>query len=124
MLKYIRAMHLTPPSPEEKRQRTARTPKPVGSTVSSRERASVLECVQSSAALDFAPRRPGGVKCIALKYTSFALSLFAYAVHSLGAATVSVDTTRTYQTIEGLGGATAFYAGWIRDHPYKQEIYT
>jgi O-glycosyl hydrolase len=23
-----------------------------------------------------------------------------------------------------LGGATAFYAGWIRDHPYKMEIYT
>jgi glucuronoarabinoxylan endo-1,4-beta-xylanase len=59
-----------------------------------------------------------------LKYVSFAVSLFAFAVHSLVAASVTVDTTKTYQTIEGLGGATAFYAGWIRDHPYKQEIYT
>ncbi len=39
-------------------------------------------------------------------------------------ATATIDPTRVYQTIEGLGGATAFYAGWIRDHPYKQEIYT
>jgi len=36
----------------------------------------------------------------------------------------TIDTTKTYQTIEGLGGATAFYAGWITTHPYKQEIYT
>ncbi len=40
------------------------------------------------------------------------------------AATTMIDTTKTYQTIEGIGGATAFYAGWIKDHPYKQEIYT
>src|SRR3974390_2411387 len=40
------------------------------------------------------------------------------------AGTATVDTTKTYQTIEGLGGATAFYSGWIKDHPYKQEIYT
>ncbi len=59
-----------------------------------------------------------------LKCVSFAVSLLAFAVHSLVAASVTVDTTKTYQTIEGLGGATAFYAGWIRDHPYKQEIYT
>lgn len=38
--------------------------------------------------------------------------------------TVMIDPTKTYQTIEGLGGATAFYAGWVKDHPYKQEIYT
>jgi glucuronoarabinoxylan endo-1,4-beta-xylanase len=36
----------------------------------------------------------------------------------------TIDTTKAYQTIEGLGGATAFYAGWIKDHPYKQEIYS
>jgi glucuronoarabinoxylan endo-1,4-beta-xylanase len=59
-----------------------------------------------------------------LKCVSFAVSLLAFAVHSLVAASVTVDTTKTYQIIEGLGGATAFYAGWIRDHPYKQEIYT
>ncbi len=40
------------------------------------------------------------------------------------AATATIDSTRTYQTIEGLGGATAFYEGWITAHPYKQEIYT
>ena len=39
-------------------------------------------------------------------------------------ATATVDTNTTYQTIEGLGGATAFYASWISDHPYKKEIYT
>ena len=38
--------------------------------------------------------------------------------------TATVDSTKTYQTIEGLGGATAFYAGWITAHPYKQEIYS
>ncbi len=41
-----------------------------------------------------------------------------------GPPTTTIDTTKTYQTIEGLGGATAFYAGWITAHPYKQEIYT
>ena len=29
-----------------------------------------------------------------------------------------------YQTIEGLGGAVAFYEGWVPAHPYKLEIYT
>ena len=38
--------------------------------------------------------------------------------------TATVDSTKTYQTIEGLGGATAFYAGWITAHPYKQELYS
>ena len=38
--------------------------------------------------------------------------------------TATIDTTKSYQTIEGLGGATAFYAGWITAHPYQQEIYT
>jgi O-glycosyl hydrolase len=40
------------------------------------------------------------------------------------AATTTIDPTKTYQTIEGLGGATAFYEGWIPAHPYQQEIYT
>jgi O-glycosyl hydrolase len=40
------------------------------------------------------------------------------------AATTTIDATKVYQTIEGLGGATAFYAGWVTAHPYKQEIYT
>jgi glucuronoarabinoxylan endo-1,4-beta-xylanase len=37
---------------------------------------------------------------------------------------VTIDPSKTCQTIEGFGGATAFYAGWIKDHPYQQEIYT
>jgi O-glycosyl hydrolase len=40
------------------------------------------------------------------------------------AATATINSTILYQTIDGLGGATAFYAGWITAHPYKQEIYT
>jgi glucuronoarabinoxylan endo-1,4-beta-xylanase len=36
----------------------------------------------------------------------------------------TIDTTKVFQTIEGMGGATAFYQGWLRDHPFKQEIYT
>jgi O-glycosyl hydrolase len=43
---------------------------------------------------------------------------------SSGAASVTIDTTKKYQTIEGLGGAMAFYAGWLTAHPYKQEIYS
>jgi O-glycosyl hydrolase len=41
-----------------------------------------------------------------------------------GSQTATVNSTKVYQTIEGLGGATAFYAGWIPAHPYAQEIYT
>ncbi|HET7624136.1 MAG TPA: LamG-like jellyroll fold domain-containing protein [Verrucomicrobiae bacterium] len=37
---------------------------------------------------------------------------------------ITVDATKTYQTIEGLGGAIAFYNGWVTAHPYKLEIYT
>ena len=36
----------------------------------------------------------------------------------------TIDSTTTYQTIEGFGGAIAFYNGWVTAHPYKQEIYT
>jgi len=36
----------------------------------------------------------------------------------------SINPQITYQTIEGLGGATAFYDGWVPAHPYKLEIYT
>ena len=39
-------------------------------------------------------------------------------------ATATVDSTHLYQTIEGLGGAIAFYNGWVTAHPYKLEIYT
>ena len=40
------------------------------------------------------------------------------------AATATIDMTKTYQTIEGLGGAITFYDGWVTAHPYKLEIYT
>src|SRR5665213_3122160 len=46
------------------------------------------------------------------------------AASPLGAATATIDTTKTYQTIEGFGGAIAFYNGWVTAHPYKLEIYT
>jgi len=36
----------------------------------------------------------------------------------------TIDTTKTYQTIEGLGGAICFYNGWFTAHPYKEEIYS
>jgi glucuronoarabinoxylan endo-1,4-beta-xylanase len=42
---------------------------------------------------------------------------------SAQATTVEIDSTTTFQTIEGLGGAIAFYNGWIPAHPYKEEIY-
>lgn len=59
---------------------------------------------------------------------------FTFTASNLGRATpaaplttvqsVVVDPARTYQTIEGLGGATAFYDGWVPAHPYALEIYT
>ena len=39
-------------------------------------------------------------------------------------AAASVDATKTFQTIEGLGGAIAFYNGWVTAHPYKLELFT
>jgi glucuronoarabinoxylan endo-1,4-beta-xylanase len=35
-----------------------------------------------------------------------------------------IDANITHQTIEGFGGAIAFYNNWITAHPYKQEMYT
>ena len=61
---------------------------------------------------------------IALSYFTIASAgLFSSCAASL-VSTASIDSTRKYQFIEGLGGATAFYAGWITAHPYKQEIYS
>jgi O-glycosyl hydrolase len=36
----------------------------------------------------------------------------------------TIDVTKTFQTIEGMGGAIAFFNGWVTAHPFKQEIYT
>ena len=39
-------------------------------------------------------------------------------------ATSTIDSTRIYQTIEGLGGAIAFFNNWVTAHPFRLEIYT
>ena len=59
-----------------------------------------------------------------LKCVSTLCVLAVMAVFPVRAATTTVNPAILYQTIEGLGGATCFYAGWITAHPYKQEIYT
>lgn len=38
-------------------------------------------------------------------------------------ATVTADFTNPRQTIQGFGGAIAFYNNWVTAHPYKGEIY-
>lgn len=40
--------------------------------------------------------------------------------------TATVNTAQVFQTIEGLGGAAAFYEGWLTALPYnyKQEVYS
>ncbi len=58
------------------------------------------------------------------RFVSFFCVLTALAATPVRAATATIDVTKAYQTVEGLGGATAFYAGWITAHPYKLEIYT
>ena len=69
-----------------------------------------------------------GVHDLYLKFTGGAGNLFNLNWWEFQGGTRSgsatVDPTASYQTIEGLGGATAFYAGWLTAHPYKQEIYT
>ena len=68
--------------------------------------------------------------CVPIAFSRAVLTLTLVAFATLGplssgtASIATIDPTKTYQTIEGLGGATAFYAGWITAHPYKQEIYT
>jgi len=54
----------------------------------------------------------------------FISALAFLAVNPVEAATATIDPTKTYQTIEGLGGAICFYNGWVTAHPYKLEIYT
>jgi O-glycosyl hydrolase len=59
-----------------------------------------------------------------LKSVFITFFLTVFVVLPIRAATATIDTTKTYQTIEGLGGAIAFYDGWVPAHPYKLEIYT
>ena len=42
----------------------------------------------------------------------------------LSVKTATVNSAQTFQTIEGLGGATAFWMGNLTGHPYAPEIYT
>jgi O-glycosyl hydrolase len=69
-----------------------------------------------------------GVHDLYLKFTGGAGNLFSLNWWEFQGAGVSgsatINPTTNYQTIEGLGGATAFYAGWLTAHPYKQEIYS
>ncbi len=61
---------------------------------------------------------------VIMKSAAFFLVLSLVVLPPAQAATTTIDPTKAYQTIEGLGGATAFYAGWIPAHPYQMEIYT
>ena len=58
------------------------------------------------------------------KFVPLVMALGALAVRPVQAATTTIDTTRVYQTIEGIGGALAGYEGWVTANPYKLEIYT
>lgn len=53
-----------------------------------------------------------------------AISAGVGAARTATAATATINPSTTFQTIEGFGGAICFYNGWVRAHPYKNEIYT
>jgi glucuronoarabinoxylan endo-1,4-beta-xylanase len=59
-----------------------------------------------------------------MKSAVFLLALSVVALQPAQAATATIDPTKTFQTIEGLGGAICFYNGWVTAHPYKLEIFT
>lgn len=43
--------------------------------------------------------------------------------NSTAPATVTVDLSDARQTVQGFGGAIAYYSGWLTAHPNKKEIY-
>ena len=47
------------------------------------------------------------------KSVPFFMALVVLAARPVQAGTTTLDTTKTYQTIEGLGGAITFYDGWV-----------
>ena len=47
-----------------------------------------------------------------------------WAVLTVTNSVANLNPAGTHQTIEGFGGALAFYQNWLTAHPYKQEIYT
>src|ERR1051326_8788145 len=70
-----------------------------------------------------------GVHDVYLEFTGgtgnlFNLNWWQFQPAATSSSSFNVTPATTFQTIEGLGGATAFYAGWIKDHPFKQEIYS
>jgi O-Glycosyl hydrolase len=70
-----------------------------------------------------------GVHDLYLKFAGgvgnlFNINWWQFQPASNSSSSIQVNPSTTFQTIEGLGGATAFYAGWIKDHPFKQEIYS
>ena len=50
--------------------------------------------------------------------------LWTRAGRTAPAPTATINLTNVFQTIEGFGGAIAFYNGWVTAHPFKNEIYT
>ena len=57
-------------------------------------------------------------------YTFTVADLDSGGAGSAPAPTATVNPASAFQTIEGFGGAIAFYNGWVKAHPYKEEIYT
>jgi hypothetical protein len=70
-----------------------------------------------------------GVHDLYLKFTGGAGSLFnlnwwQFVLGAVQLKNATINPGTPYQTIEGFGGAIAFYNGWFTAHPYKNEIYT
>jgi arabinoxylan arabinofuranohydrolase len=70
-----------------------------------------------------------GVHDLYLRFTGGAGNLFnlnwwQFALGSFQLRNATINPGTPYQTIEGFGGAIAFYNGWVTAHPYKNEIYT
>ena len=70
-----------------------------------------------------------GVHDLYLKFTGglgnlFNVNWWQFQPVANSSSSFTINPAVTFQTIEGLGGATAFYAGWIKDHPFKQEIFS
>ncbi len=54
----------------------------------------------------------------------FALAVYGVVTSSNPPVSASIDANTSFQTIEGFGGAIAFYNNWVTAHPYKNEILT
>jgi arabinoxylan arabinofuranohydrolase len=70
-----------------------------------------------------------GVHDLYLKFTGGAGNLFnlnwwQFVLGAVQLKNATINPGTPYQTIEGFGGAIAFYNGWVTAHPYKNEIYT